>query len=475
MPYEFQQKILKQIANRNEISLILPMGAGKTRITLLWSTTKPPGYRLVLCPSAAIPVWQREIHKWLGEQEIIYAAVDMSRHQKLGIIRTVNQSNRGWVLMPYQSFRSLANYFANVLPPAVCILDESHFIQNPRALVTRGVHTHLTYARCKAILSGTPIGNSYLNVWAQWYFLDRGKRLGRSFYQFRYNNFTPDSMGWKWELKRRSYKVINDAMRDTGPIMQEDEMDLPPKTYSEIYVEPTAWQAKAFRSLKDEFAVYFSDGRPISVTKWVTTQLIRMRQVCSGFCMMDQQFKIVDGKRIPLGKKHLVRGTTQKYDILMELLENDFKDHKVVIWCSFRHEIKRVHELLVKKAIGHVMYKGGMTNDERKRAEEDFQKDRSIRCFVGSIAAGGQALTLTAGSRVVYISNTHRVRDRDQSEKRTHRIGSEHHSRIHYTDILTRGEADVAIHGAVVIKRWKNEMLLMHHLMKDILMPQGEQ
>lgn len=453
MAYKFQHRILQKLKARRAISLILPMGAGKTRIAILWAQYKPSGARLVVCPSAAVPVWESELMKWGGHYAVSLAG--LSRYQKVAKIQNLSP-NTVWYIITYESFRSIANYMLGAkTPPVVTILDESHAIQSPRAQVTRAVHTWLINTRFKAILTGTPIGNSELNIWTQIYFLDKGAALGRSFYQFRYNHFEPDEMGWNWTIKKRSKVLINDTLQRYGAIMAENEIDLPPQTYSVVYVDKTDVQEKHLSTLMDEFSVYFDDGTAAFETKWVVAQLAKMRQICSGF------MKTQSGTWMNI--------ISEKYDRLIDLLENELDGHKVVIWCTFRREIKKVAYILKQKAIGYVTYHGNTSMDERKSNVHEFQTNKRIRCFIGQVATGGQAITLTAADRVVYMSSPYSVRQRAQSEKRTHRIGSEIHNRIHYTDIITRGTIEDHILKTLSEKQIQNDSIIYRHLIMRML------
>jgi len=222
-----------------------------------------------------------------------------------------------------------------------------------------------------------------------------------------------------------------------------------------MYVEPTPWQTNRLEKIKTEFELQYSDGRVAVMTRWVMVQLMKMRQICAGFYITDE--------------KTVVKGSSAKYKLLIELLQGELKGHKVVIWCNFRREIRLVTDTLTSKAIGYVTYHGGTSLQERKLNVRAFQTDSKIQCFVGQIAAGGQAITLTAADRAIYMSNPYSYRDRAQSEKRTHRIGSEKHERVHYIDIITRGTIEKQMHTALTIKQWKNDLVMQRHLLRRIL------
>lgn len=450
MAYEFQSRILNDINRRNKVSLILPMGAGKTRIACLWADGKPAKQRWVLCPPAAIPVWEAEIQKWLGKPSLVVA--DTSREDKIRRLRAWCDS---WKIISYQTYRSLQNFMALTDPPDLAILDESQTIKNPKAQVTKAILAWLKNVAFKAILTGTPISQSELDLWSQWYFLDGGRTFGTSFYGFRQYYFAPDSMGWNWTLKAGMARIINAKMLSTGPIMQEEEIDLPPQTYSKVYVELSKVQRKHYDTVVKEFRAYSSrTGEAIVDTQWAFVQLLHLRQICCGFLKAD------DGTMFEM--------PSQKYEVLLDLLDEFLPKHKVVIWTSFRKERKIITRILHDKGISHVVYKGGMSNAERREAVRRFQQD-TVPVFLGQVAAGGKAITLSAAARVIYTSNTYSIESRIQSEKRTHRIGSEIHERIHYTDILSKGTVEEDILSALMTRKLTNEILLKRHLLSKLL------
>ena len=450
MAYEFQSRILNQINTRHQVSLILPMGAGKTRIACLWADNKGLGSKWVICPPVAIPVWQGEIEKWLGRMALV---VEGSRQEKITILRS---RWHDWLIISYQTFRSLQNFMALTEPPDLAILDESQTIKNPKAQVTKATHAWLKNVAFKAILTGTPTSQSELDLWSQWYFLDKGATFGTSFYGFRQYYFAPDNMGWNWTLKAGMARIINAKMLSTGPIMQEEEIDLPPQTYSRAYVEPSKLQRKHYEAILKEFRTASSrTGETIIDTQWAFVQLLHLRRICCGFLKAD------DGTVFEM--------PCEKYATLLGLLDEFLPKYKVVIWTTWIKERALVARALSQKGISHVVYRGGMATKDRREVVRRFQQDDSIKVFLGSVAAGGKAITLSAASRVIYTSNTYSVDTRLQSEKRTHRIGSEIHKRIHYTDILTRGTVEEDILSALQTRKLTNEMLLKRHLLSKLL------
>ena len=424
----------------------MPTGSGKTRVTLLWLRKRKPDLTWIICPSSAVKVWQDEIERWLGEQSTPIIGI---RNEKISDL--LDPPTR-YVILTYSTFRSIAVYSAKATYPDAVVLDESHKIKNPRAQVTKAVHKYLIHAQYKAILTATPM-ESPLDLWAQWFFLDKGQRLGPSFYGFRQNFFQPDSMGWNWESTDEGEKYFNYVIRDTGVVMKEGDLDLPPRTYQKHYVEMTRSQKKHYDELSNEFQLHLKDEMIID-TQWAMVKFGKMRQILSGFIKDDK------------GKYHTL--ATEKRNALAELLKELTPKHKVVVWCSFTREILDIMDMLNVAAIGFVLYYGEMTPREREDAIHEFQTDKSVLVFVAQIAAGSEAISLTAADTAIFYSNGYSMRIRKQAEGRTRRIGSEGFKRINYIDLVTQDSYEEDLIDLLRDKKMRTKRIVYRHLTKKL-------
>ena len=105
------------------------------------------------------------------------------------------------------------------------------------------------------------------------------------------------------------------------------------------------------------------------------------------------------------------------------------------------------------------------SNTERTEAIESFQNGKA-RFFLGTPAAGGFGITLTAANTVVYYSNSYSLETRIQSEDRAHRIGQ--NNSVLYVDLVCQNTVDEKILAAV-----KNTRNLASNLLdtwRDILL-----
>lgn len=65
------------------------------------------------------------------------------------------------------------------------IIDESAKLKNPEANLTQDFFELSDLFKLKAIMTGTPVANRPYDMWAQIYFLDKGKSLGTDFNEFK--------------------------------------------------------------------------------------------------------------------------------------------------------------------------------------------------------------------------------------------------------------------------------------------------
>jgi SNF2 family DNA or RNA helicase len=99
----------------------------------------------------------------------------------------------------------------------------------------------------------------------------------------------------------------------------------------------------------------------------------------------------------------------------------DEGEPKVLAWGWHVHALEELRERLVKHR--PVMITGNTPAGQRARAINAFQDDPGVQVFIGQIQAAGQAITLTAGRRAVFLEQAFVPSLNWQALKRCHRIG----------------------------------------------------
>jgi len=136
------------------------MGLGKTASSVVASGKAGHARILVVCPEAAIPDWQREIHDWDTQARPVRVLHADSNHPP-----HMNYT-RGWTIINYEGLEKYAAELRHWVWDLL-ILDEGHAVKEPESrrtiLVFGGMWKGRAYSPipCKKalVISGTPLKN----------------------------------------------------------------------------------------------------------------------------------------------------------------------------------------------------------------------------------------------------------------------------------------------------------------------------
>ena len=319
-----------------------------------------------------------------------------------------------------------ANQFCDSHYTMICV-DEATSIKNIKAERTKSLIKLARRCDYRRILTGTPVTQSPLDVFAQCEFLEPGLLGHKTFVGFR----TEHAVMQRMSFGSRSFdqivgyrnldKLARQLESFSSRILKKQCLDLPDKIYETIYVEQTPRQRELYDDLKTYAMSQFEQGL-LTTTSAITT-INKLHQINCGHVRLD------DGTIVDL--------PNNRVPALLELL--DKIEGKVLIWCAFQRDV----ELIMSQLKGAVHYYGKTTTQERADALNLFCNDPGTRFFVGTAATGGKGLTLTEATTSIYYSNSDSAEDRWQSEDRNHRKGQK--SQVTYFDIVCPNTVDVKI------------------------------
>lgn len=215
----------------------------------------------------------------------------------------------------------------------------------------------------------------------------------------------------------------------TYRVLKKDCLDLPPKVYQTYDFELTPAQWAVYKEAEDKLRFERDTGELDTFT--ALTKLIKLRQIVSGFIMLD-------------GEATKLMEPNPRLELLGEILEDE--SGQFIVWASFREEIKAIAKLMKKLKITCGEYHGGTKPKDREALVDEFQAG-NIQCFIGQPQSGGIGLTLTAATKAFYYSNDFNSETRLQSEDRCHRIGTT--ESVLYGDIVAAGTVDERITAAL--------------------------
>jgi SNF2 family DNA or RNA helicase len=468
-PWEHQHKAIAAATGRQDgYAFFMEMGTGKTCSainTLRWKCyqAKTLLRTLVFCPPVVRVNWRREFeaHSTIHPGKV--HVLEKSQPKRLEVFSQkafedcfgpTSIPKPGVFITNYESLqmKMLFELF-KTWRPQVVIFDEAHKIKNPKAKRTKLALELADLADYKLLLTGTPILNSPMDVWALFRALDGGETFERNFFAFRAKYFMDRNAGMpkqkyfpNWQPIPGVEKTFHEKIyRKAIRVMKKDCLDLPPLVKKRIHVEMSPEQAKAYREMEANFIAYLEDKA--CVASLAITKALRLQQMVSGF-IVDDEGETSEFKKQP------------RLEALKDILGELVGQHKVIVWSHFRPSYAPIARVCDALGVRHVTLYGGMTDRQRQAAIDDFQTKKEVRVIIANQAAGGTGVNLTAASYAVYFSRGFKLEDDLQSEARAHRGGSEVHEKITRIDLVTPETIDEVILDALAQKENMAESIL---------------
>lgn len=237
-PHEYQLKAEQWILEHDKCGLFLPMGMGKTSITLTAISDLMYDYFrvrkvLIIAPiRVADTTWPAEINKWDHTKGLTYAKILGDRKQRLaGIAQDVDV-----YLINRENVQWLVEQCGSRWPYDMVVIDELSSFKNPKAKRFKAIKRVLPRVKYFVGLTGTPAPKGLPDLWPQVYLMDQGARLGKTLTAFRGRYLRPGRSNghviYEWLLqdgaKRRIYEAIGDICMS---LKAEDWLKLPECRY----------------------------------------------------------------------------------------------------------------------------------------------------------------------------------------------------------------------------------------------------
>lgn len=415
-PFPHQVDAIEFISNRQTVPLFDEQGLGKTKIVIeALCNNMEQGVidgALIICKKHLIRNWQDEIET----------------HSYLKCIVLRGSANeKGLKFMGYSHFY-IINYesvigeikrlemFLKIRDMAI-VLDESHKIKNPDAKTTNAIFELKDLAKKRIIITGTPVANKPLDLWAQFYFLDNGKLLGESYKDFE--------KVYSVDLKNDDVSEQKDRFNNLRAIissnsirrLKEDVLELPEKIYIEKYVQLEGQQKKIYDQVKDELYIEITniDGKKIiDESDVLLKKLLRLAQIASNPFLIDKAYI----------------ETPAKFPLLDTLIKNILEHkEKVIVWSCFVDNIRILYKRY--RELGSLMLYGNIPIEKRGEIVKQFRNNDGFRILVANPAAAKEGLTLTSANNAIYLDRNFNLTDYLQSQDRIHRISQTKECKIY--------------------------------------------
>lgn len=330
------------------------------------------------------------------------------------------------------------------------ILDESSYIKGHRAMRTLRITKLSEKARYRLILTGTPLSQGVVDLFAQMRFLSP-KILGYgSFYSFAANHLEYSEKYPGMIVRAHNVPYLAAKIQPyVYQVTKAECLDLPPKLYTTRYFSLTMEQRYHYEQAKEEILAELIED------DFDSTVIFRLfgvlQQITCGFW----------NRRVGRRKFELLEFEHKRVDMLMDAVYSVPAGEKVIIWCKYRRDVEKIGKSL-QEEFGEnsvALFYGALSESKRAAQVERFRN--GARFFLATQSCGGHGLTLNEAHYVVFYNNAFKYSERLQAEDRNHRIGQEH--KVTYIDIHCVDSIDDRIAKSLaskgnVVRAFRNEV-----------------
>jgi len=350
---------------------------------------------LIISPlRVANTVWEQEAKKWEHTQGLSFANLSGG---KANMIKGLQRSADIY-LINRENVKALVTHLGKKWNFEMVVIDESSSFKSHASQRFKALKKVLPLIERVVLLTGTPASNGYMDLWSQFFLLDGGFRLGRTITFFRNRYFDKDFMGYNYELRSGSVKIIQDQLQDLVLSMSaEDYLDLPEFIPT---VLGNKLDGKLLKQYKEfEKNLMLSLGKDKNITAMSAASLTnKLLQFCSGN-MYDEHRTIHHFHDL-------------KIETLKEIIDENPNDNILVAY-NYKHELEALKSAFPKAT---VLSKSGKEVDEWNKGK--------ISILLAHPASAGHGLNLQdGGSLIVWYGFTWSLELYQQFNARLHRQG----------------------------------------------------
>lgn len=369
--YPHQVKALKETKNFNRCAYYLDMGLGKTFVgsEKLHELNAP--HNLLICQKSKIDDWHKHFKTYYDYEVIKYSkSQEIPKHSV--VIINYDLIWRRPELLKLENF--------------TLILDESSMIKNEKS--ERAKFILKMKAKNVILLSGTPTGGKYEQLWSQCKLL--GWKISKKLYWDQFIKSVPLDIGGFKIKKVTGYKNVDRLKRklhEYGAVfMKTDEVfELPEQIEQEIKITNT----KEYKKFKKDRLLTIDGIELVGDTS--LTKMLYLRQLASQY-------------------------NKNKITQLKDILEST--EDRVIIFYNFNKELEIIQQLCQKLEKPMSIINGDFKN------LDNFNKYSDSITLV-QYQAGSMGLNLQLSNKIIYFSLPLQNELFEQSKKRIHRIGQE--------------------------------------------------
>ncbi|MGL4688894.1 MAG: DEAD/DEAH box helicase, partial [Leuconostoc mesenteroides] len=454
-------------------------GAGKTAMTygafayLSSSAVNEVNKVLVISPLNAFEAWRTEFIEVFGDKRSLHF-MNLKDFDNPGDIRT----NWGIANVTVINYESLFGWKLSVLNALIdentmIVFDEVHRIKNPAGKRAQSALELGKQARYHYVLTGTPIPNSYKDIY--------------NFLHLLYDNEYESFFSWDiHDLEASNANEINEKLQPFFWRTTKKDLNVPEAEPDQlIVVQPSGRQidlAKTIHEVETNVLGRYIRLLQASTNPALLTEKINFNDLGFLFDEIDysiesaldqvEQNKAKQRMYFDAGVDSMV---TPKFTTGMQLIEQLVAEgKKVIVWGMFVGTMHKIYNELSEKGIlSHLIY-GQTPKEDRVELINEF-RNGSVQVLISNPATLGESISLHQSVHdAVYFEYNFNLTFMLQSRDRIHRLGLDDNQYTRYYYLMTDGNnAHNGFIDQLVYDRLKEkEAVMMNAIEGNLLLPE---
>lgn len=377
--------------------------------------------------------WTKESAKWDHLRGLRVVRVLGSQAQRIRALETdadiycINRENIPW----------LVKYYGTEWPFDGVVLDELSSFKSSSSKRFKAMRKVRPLIKHIVGLTGTPSPNGLIDLWAQIYLLDQGKRLGRTLTEYRNRYFNPGRRNgyvvYDWVPKDGAEDEIYRRISDICISMKAcDYLKLPERVDVVRTVKLDNEAQTAYTEMEKEAVLALG---PNEIVDAGTAAVVsgKLLQIANG-AVYDEN-----------GKTHIIHES--KLDTLEDVIEA-VNGRPVLVFYAYQHDLERI------------MQRFPQARKLEGSAEIDAWNRGEIPILLAHPAGAGHGLNLQAGgNHIVWFSLTWSLELYQQANARIYRQGVKG-ERVTITHLVAEGTIDEDVMRVLDGKATRQDALL---------------
>ena len=425
------------------LALCDDMGLGKSIQTLVAVAESTIEYKekngkvkpsLIICPNTLIMNWIAEAKKFFDDQTV-HIESDL---EKIKRKKTWNTQTLIYICSYERAKGNFNEIFKNV-SFYYLVLDEAHIIKNPQTRMYQAIKQ--ISADKRVILTGTPIQNNVMELWALFNFLMPNFLGSSNDFEIKYHKKMAQNikkLNLQEDVQENIFQTsLQEIRKRIKPFilrrLKSDVLkELPEKIINDYNCEMQPEQ----RQLYEKYNVMYNNNK-LNTEKSALSVIDKLRKICNHPYLLENKEQILKSEN----DKNKMIAASGKLIALEELLislgfESAMKKDTLISSSSYENKLLIFTQMTKMCTFLEIFFKQkfpglktltltGDTKNKEKRGEivNNFNNDPSVNVLILTINIGGVGLNLTSANVVIMYDHSWNPSRDMQAIDRAHRLG----------------------------------------------------